>query len=89
MPSGVLPNNVVIGIAQADVTDMERPRIQIPKRFDERWEEVLAEEQFHRAGIETNLRSRSAANARHARMSSLVRSGKSLRISVSDIPEAK
>ena len=43
--------------------------LQEPMRY------VLVKEQFH-AGIVISLRSRSAAKARHARMSSRVRSGK-------------
>ncbi len=41
------------------------------------------------AGMDTSLRSRSAANASHARMSSRFRSGKSARISPSDMPDAR
>src|SRR5437762_698282 len=51
--------------------------------------EVLVEEQPHAGGTETNKRSRSAAKARQARMSSRVKSGKSRRISPSLIPDAR
>src|SRR5204863_7395590 len=51
--------------------------------------EVLVEEQPHAGGTETNKRSRSAAKARQARMSSRVKSGKSRRISSSLIPDAR
>ena len=44
---------------------------------DQAWRQVLIEEQLHSGGIETNLRSRSAANCRQARMSAASRSGKS------------
>lgn len=50
--------------------------------------QVLVEEQDH-AGIEIRRRSRSAAKARQARISSAVKSGKSARISASVIPEAR
>ena len=50
--------------------------------------EVLIEEKLH-AGIELSRRSRFAAKARLARMSSDVRSGKSVKISACDIPEAR
>lgn len=32
--TGVLPDRIIIGIAQTDIADMQRPRIQIPKRHD-------------------------------------------------------
>ena len=44
---------------------------------DQARRQVLIEEQLHSRGIETNLRSRSAANCRQARMSAASRSGKS------------
>lgn len=56
---------------------------------DQPMRQVLIEEQFHCAGNETSLRSRSAANSRQARISSRVRSGKSLRMSASLMPEAR
>ena len=56
---------------------------------EETGREVLVEEQPHAGGTETNLRSRSAAKARQARMSSRVKSGKSRRISSSLIPDAR
>ena len=49
----------------------------------------MIEEMFYPGGIVVSFRSRSAAKARQARMSSLVRSGKSLRISFSVMPEAR
>src|SRR4051812_45626039 len=51
--------------------------------------QVLVEQQFHDGGITIIRRSRSAAKARHARMSSAVRSGKSARISSCVIPPAR
>ena len=50
--------------------------------------QVLVEKQLH-MGMLASLRSRSAANARQARRSSFVRSGKSRRISSSVIPDAR
>src|SRR5438876_12292839 len=49
---------------------------------------VFVEEEFHATEF-TSRRSRAAANARHARISSRVRSGKSFRISSSLIPPAR
>ena len=51
--------------------------------------EVLIEEQPQAAGTDNRRRSRSAANARQARISSEVRSGKSARICASDMPDAR
>lgn len=50
---------------------------------------VLIKQQLHAAGVVKSFFSRSAANAKHARMSSAVRSGKSETISSVDIPPAK
>src|SRR5882672_7843352 len=50
--------------------------------------QVLVEEQLHATEL-ARRRSRAAANARAARMSSRARSGKSLRISSSVIPPAR
>ncbi len=57
--------------------------------IDESWAQVLVEEEFHAAGGMASRRSRAAANARQARMSSRVRLGKSARIWSSVIPPAK
>ena len=53
-----------------------------------RWERFSSKGGFTPPGTRNRRRSRSAANARHARRSFDVRSGKSLRISASDIPDA-
>lgn len=50
---------------------------QMLKLGDQARRKVLIEEQLQSGGIETSLRSRSAANFRHARMSVASRSGKS------------
>src|SRR5216684_1312250 len=49
----------------------------------------MVKEELHGSMADISLRSRSAAKARQARMSSCVRSGKSSRISCSDMPEAR
>ena len=51
--------------------------------------ESVIEQQLHEVPNDTSRRSRSAANARQARMSSRVKSGKSSRTSCSDMPEAR
>ena len=50
---------------------------------------IVAERRSHDAPNDTSRRSRSAANARQAQMPSRVKSGKSSRISCSDMPEAR
>src|SRR5882724_9370670 len=50
--------------------------------------QILIQQQFH-AGATNSFRSRSAANARHALMSSRVNSEKFCRISSSDMPPAR
>lgn len=82
------PYRVVIGGLHPDHTDVQRTRIQGGQSLDESVRDVLVKEQFH-AGIAIGLGSRPAANARQARMSSLVRSGKSWRIWSSVMPEAR
>lgn len=89
MLGGILPDSLVTGLSQPDVSDVLRFRVFLLKRVQEPVGQVLIEEQFHRDGNDTSLRSRSAANSRHARMSSRVRSGKSTRISASVMPEAR
>jgi len=64
-------------------------REETVKPNDEPRREVLVEEKLHAAGTDKSRRSRSAANARQARMSSEARSGKSARISASDMPDAR
>jgi len=85
----VLPHRFVARLGQADVSHVLRSWILLLKRVEQTMREILIEEQFHRAGSETSLRSRSAANSRQARISSRVRSGKSLRMSASLMPEAR
>src|SRR5205823_4153648 len=85
----VSPDGVVIGSLKANLADMRRARVEVAEDGEETGREVLVEEQPHAGGTETNLRSRSAAKARQARMSSRVKSGKSRRISSSLIPDAR
>src|SRR5712691_362596 len=68
---------------------MRRVRVEVCETVQKTGREILVEEQPHAGGTDTNLRSRSAAKARQARMSSRVRSGKSRRISSSLIPDAR
>jgi len=58
------------------------------KNVNEPKRQVLVDQRFH-ATDPRSRRSRSAANAKQARMSSLVSSGKSARISASVIPDAR
>ena len=78
-----------VGPGQADIADMDGPREYVGKVGDEAWGQVLVEKEAHPGGIDTSLRSRSAANESAARMSSRSKSGKSARISASVIPDAK
>ena len=86
--SGKSPYQLVISGFEPNQADVRGVRVEGCKALQEPVRDVLVKEQFH-AGIVISLRSRSAAKARHARMSSLVRSGKSRRISASVMPEAR
>src|SRR5437899_10635035 len=88
MLGSVSPDGVVVGSLQANLADMRRVRIEVADEGEETGREVLVEEQLHAGGTETNLRSRSAAKARQARMSSRIKSGKSRRMSSSLMPDA-
>lgn len=61
--------------------DVPGVRIFLLQSVNETMGEILIEEKLHDGGIDTSFRSRSAAKAKQARMSSRARSGKSLRIS--------
>ena len=87
--SGILPDGGVAGRAEANVAHVRGVRVIMIEGGDKSMREVVIEEQFHEGGRDTSLRSRSAAKVRHARMSSRVRSGKSLRMSSSLMPEAR
>ena len=86
---GVGPYCGVGRSGQTDVANVDGSRKHVRKGGDETRRDVLVKEEFHPGGIETSLRSRAAANARAARMSSGSRSGRSARISASVIPEAR
>jgi hypothetical protein len=92
MVAGMAPDRAIGTTRQALVADMDaNPDI------DWRDPELAAPRDFHRraavaaqpAGMLTTRRSRSAANAKQARMSSLVNCGKSASICCSLIPEAR
>ena len=86
---GVGPDGSTIRSGQLDLVDVDRPRKLVRKRGHEVRGDVLVGMELHPGGIETSLRSRAAANASTARMSSGSRSRRSDRISVSVIPEAR
>lgn len=86
---GILPNVVVAGRTEPNVSYVRGVGVIVLEGRDESMREVLIEEQFHEGGRDTSFRSRSAAKARHARMSSRVRSGKSERMSSSLMPDAR
>lgn len=86
---GIAPDGLVGAFTETDVAYVLGVRIFLLKRLYEPVRKILIEEEFHWEGSETSFRSRSAANARQARMSSDARSGKSVRISASLMPEAR
>ncbi len=86
---GIIPDGLIISSVQVDLSYMDRFRVQICNCLHQVGREVLVKQKFHFREADTSFRSRSAAKARQARISSLFRSGKSLRISSSDIPEAR
>jgi hypothetical protein len=83
------PNFIVIGFLQSAIAHMLGCRLQIREREDEFVRQMLIEEQFHGGDIGNTFRSRSAAKAKQARISSRVKSGKSSRISSMLIPPAR
>jgi hypothetical protein len=90
-PAGlrVLPQSKVIPGCEAYVAHVLGGREEIGEPSHELRREVLIEQELQAAGTDNSRRSRSAANARQARMSSEVRSGKSASISASDMPDAR
>ena len=85
---GVVPNLCVCCVSHSQLPDVRAVGIKIRQQMWEARREVLIKQEFH-AGRTANLRSRSAAKARHARMSSKVRSGNSATIASGDIPPAR
>lgn len=77
---GVIPDRGVGGILQPDFPHMRATRVEIAKKARKSRREILVEQELH-AGSVASLRSRSAAKARQARMSSSVRSGNSFNTS--------
>jgi len=71
------PDCLVFGPLQTYIVDVDRVWIEVKERGYKVRGEIFVEKEFHAGGTETSFRSRSAAKARQARMSSRVRSGKS------------
>src|SRR5260221_8396646 len=90
-PAGlrVFPQGNVVRRCERYVTNVLGAGEEIGELYHEPRREVLIEEQLQAAGTDNRRRSRSAANARQARMSSEVRSGKSASICASDMPDAR
>ncbi len=84
---GELPDARVGGPGQPDLANMLAVWVVVSEQVGEPRAHVLVEQELHAAGL-ASLRSRAAANARQAFRSSVFRSGKSLRISDSDISPA-
>ena len=88
MQPGIFPDQMIGRRSQIDFTHMDGFRECFGKNNCQSVRQVLIEEQFQ-ADTVKSLRSRSAAKARQARISSAVRSGKSRIISSADIPDAR
>lgn len=88
VPGGVLPHEGIGGGLETHLAHVQGSRVAILQRCWQVRGQVLVEQESH-TGIVASLRSRSAAKARQARISSRVRSGKSARISSSVIPPAR
>lgn len=76
MGLGMLPNLRVGCVAHLDLSHMDAFRINVGQNSRQARREILVEQKFHHGRV-ASLRSRSAAKARQARMSSAVRSGNS------------
>jgi hypothetical protein len=88
MLSGECPDRRIVCTFKSDVADVRRVgKVGLDGSHDAMGR-ILREPQLH-AGMLKSRRSRSAAKARQARISWLRKSGKSPRISVSDIPPAR
>jgi hypothetical protein len=85
----VLPDLQVNLPLEPDELDVLAPGIRSFETTDQAMTEILVEQQAHAVGEPASRRSRAAANAKVARMSSRVRDGKSARISSSVIPPAR
>ena len=82
------PNVFVWSGVEIVIRDVATFWIEILDTSNESMRQVLIQQKLH-ADAAYVTRSRSAANSRAARMSSFSRSGKSVRISSYDIPEAR
>jgi hypothetical protein len=86
---GVLPDTTIWTATHPRGLNMFAGRKLRLEQINQPRTEILVEQKLHAAGGTANLRSRAAANTRHARMSSCVRLGKSARICDSVIPPAR
>ena len=86
---GKVPERLVRRATDAQLCRMCAGGKSVGEQVDKPWAEVLVEQDFHAAGEIASRRSRAAANASTARISSVLRSGKSCSSSVSDIPPAR
>lgn len=84
---GKNPNLTIIGALQSNISYMSAFRILILQSNRKCWTQILVEEELHAAEL-VSRRSRDAAKAKHALISSRVRSGKSDSILSSSIPPA-
>ena len=83
----MVPDQAVSCTLETSVAHVDAPGVLVSQESGELRTHVLIEKELHAAGLERR-RSRAAANARHARISSPARSGKSARISLSLMPPA-
>jgi hypothetical protein len=85
---GESPDSFIILVGEPDIAHVATAGKARQKNFHEPKRQILVEKSLH-ATDPRRRRSRSAAKAKQARISSLVSSGKSERISASVIPEAR
>lgn len=72
MSLGIGSNITISGSAESSIGYILRPRIEIGQGLDQTRRKIFIQQKLHAATV-SSLRSRSAANARLARMSSSVR----------------
>ena len=82
------PDENVVAVNQVVRLDVGRSGIEVENLRNDPVGQVLIKQELHAAALKS-LRSLTAANAKHALMSSRVNSEKSVRISSSVKPEAK
>ena len=82
------PDESIVGMSEAVGLDVRRVGIEVENFRNDSIGKIFIKQELHAAALKS-LRSRSAANARHALMSSRVSSEKSVRISSSVMPEAR